>query len=153
MLSDDSYIIQSFLSEVGYCTSTLNLALNLLISYELTHERKERLKQQLLSNQTYNELANHSSTSRNHSSSSHNDEEQELNVIAHLHSLMQQIFYVEEEKITSWQVRVRIVELKHLVVGAPLGQLVYLVVEIGEKKFRTRDKQIDALDFDNDDEV
>jgi hypothetical protein len=66
---------------------------------------------------------------------------------------MQQIFFVEEEKITSWQVRVRIVELKHLVVGAPLGQLVYLVVEIGEKRFRTRDKQIDALDFDNDDEV
>lgn len=81
------------------------------------------------------------------------DGDEELNAVAHLHSLMQQIFYSDDEKITAWQVRVRIVELKHLVVGVPLGQLVYCVIDIGGKKFRTKEKQIDALNFDADDEV
>ena len=79
--------------------------------------------------------------------------EEELNVVAHLHALMQQMLYTNEEKITAWQVRVRIVELKHLVVGAPIGQLVYCLVEIDGNRFRTRPKQIDALNFEEDDEV
>ena len=63
------------------------------------------------------------------------------------------MLYTNEEKITAWQVRVRIVELKHLVVGAPIGQLVYCLVEIDGNRFRTRPKQIDALNFEEDDEV
>lgn len=159
---DDGGALQSFLSEVNYCPVTLSLALNLLISYELSYERKELLKRHLMSNQLFSELRSstrsNAAISRSNKSSlkmsqPKNEDEEEHNVVAHLHALMQQLFFEEEEKITSWQVRVRLVEFKHLIVGAPLGQLVYCIVEIGDKKFKTKEKQIDALNFEDDDQV
>lgn len=179
VFGDNGGALASFLSEINYCPATMSLALNLLISYELSYERKEHLKRHLMSNQALTDIRSRSGGSSSGSTRrrlserlgnrsmmmnrggsaggtqhvSKSDEEEELNVIAHLHALMQQLFYEEEEKITSWQVRVRLVDLKHLIVGAPLGQLVYCLVEIGDKRFRTKEKQIDALNFEDDDEV
>ena len=67
------------------------------------------------------------------------------------HNLISQLFYTEsDEKITSWQVKVRIIEIKHLV---GLNKAVYCIVKIGNQIFRTKEKSIENLDLSNEDEV
>lgn len=155
--------LDSFLAEINYSPMTLNLAFNLLLSFELPYEQKELLKQKLMASRyVYNDIGDiptrprripRSSKTVRTSADRLEDDDTEVNMATHLHALMQHVFFAEEEKITSWQVRVRIVDIKHLVVGTSLGQVVYCIIEIGDKHFRTRDKQVDALKFDDDDEV
>lgn len=127
--------IKKFIYEVSNCSSTLTLALNLVMSYELSFEQKAKFKQSIIRNNLFYDNYNN------------NNELGEIN----LHNLLNQIFYADlNEKITSWQVRVRIIELKHLI---GINETVYCVVEIGDQKFRTKEKHIDNLLFNDDDEV
>lgn len=127
-------MVKNFIYDVGFCTSTLNLALNLLVSYELSYEQKEEFKKTLIKFNPYD------------------DPYEELNEI-NLHNLIDQIFNpidLNEEKITSWQVRVRIIELKHI---AGINETVYCVIEIGDQKFRSKEKSLENLNYSNDDQV
>jgi hypothetical protein len=99
------------------------------MGYELSIEKRDRLKTFLLDNEYESEVLD------------------DLNT----HNFLGQLFYTEQdEKITSWQVKVRIIEIKHLI---GISESVYCIVEIGDQKFRTKEKSIDNLDFNNEDEV
>lgn len=105
------------------CTSTLTLALNLIMSYELSFDQKAKFKKTIIKS---NLLFDNSYGNSN-----------ELGEI-NLPNFLSQLFYTDlNEKITSWQVRVRIIELKHLV---GINENVYCIVEIGDKKFKTKRK-------------
>lgn len=131
-LTDES--VQSWLQDVSQCPSTLNLALNLVMSYELNNEQKDRFKKSIIKNNLSNSL----------------NESMYTNEI-YLPNLLSQIFYTQwSEKIYSWQIRVRILELK-LMLG--LEETVYCIVEIGDQKYRTKDKSISNLNYSDDDET
>lgn len=131
-LTDES--VRSWLQDVNQCASSLNLALSLIMSYELNNEQKERFKKSVIKNNLGNTL----------------NESMYTNEI-YLPNLLSQIFYTEwTEKIYSWQIRVRIIELK-LMLG--LEETVYCLVEIGDQKFRTKDKNISNMNYSDDDEI
>ena len=112
-------------------SATLSLALNLIMSYELSFEQKASFKKALVKN---NPLS---------SSYEWNDVKS--------HMLLNQLFYdTSLLRITSWQVRVVIHELRHL---AGSNETVYCLVEIGDQKFKTKEKHIDSLSFENDNQV
>jgi hypothetical protein len=68
------------------------------------------------------------------------------------HYILNQLFYSEydNEKITSWQIRIRLIEIKNLI---GINETVYCIIEIGDKKFKTKEKYIDNLQFYDDDMV
>ena len=49
-----------------------------------------------------------------------------------------------DETLTGWQVTVSIHEIKNLV---GVNESVYCVIEVGDKKFTTRERHIDKLQF------
>lgn len=63
-----------------------------------------------------------------------------------LSSYLSQLFVTDlyEKMISNWQVRLRILDLRHLF---GINETVYCVVQIGDKIFRTKDKNIEKLDF------
>jgi hypothetical protein len=122
--------IKNFFDEIGNSSLLLTLALNLIMSYELSFEQKAKFKKSLIKNNPYNFDLN------------------EVNPINFLSELFES---ESNEKITSWQVRVRIIELKHL---SGSNETVYCVVQIGDSRYRTKEKTFDNLLFsDEDDEV
>ncbi|RNA26904.1 otoferlin isoform X1, partial [Brachionus plicatilis] len=131
-LTDES--VRSWLQDVNQCPSSLNLALNLIMSYELNNEQKDRFKKSVIRNNL-----------------SHSPNETMYSNEIYLPNLLSQIFYTEwTEKIYSWQIRVRIIELK-LLHGQE--ETVYCMVQIGDQKFRTNDKSISNLHYTDDDET
>jgi hypothetical protein len=126
---DNNEDFEQDLIDLAYCPRTIKFALNLLIGYELSAEKKSLLKRLLLEKSLENEALDDVNT----------------------HNLLAQLFYTEQdERIASWQVKIRIVEIKHLV---GINENVYCVVEIGDQRFKTKERSIDNLDFNNEDEV
>ena len=103
------------------------------MNFELSYEQKEKFKKALTRNNSFDYF-----------------ESNDLNDF-NRYNLLNQFFRFEQfnEKITSWQVRVKIIELKNLV---GTNETVYCEVEIGDYKFRTREKSIDYLNFSNEED-
>ena len=124
--------VRTLVHEVSSSSSTLSLALNLIMSYELSYEQKASFKKSLIKNNPFY----------------FNYESNEIKT----HILINQLFYdIHYLRITSWQVRVILHELKHLTSSG--NEVVYCVVDIGGHKFKSKETQIDNLNFENDKQV
>jgi hypothetical protein len=132
--TDDKNVIKNFFQTIG-TNSTLKLALNLLMSYELSYEEKLKFKKSLMKNNP-------------------NDENiYDFNDVCS-HSMFNQIFNwnnLRKEKITNWQVRLRLIEIRHL--SGLLNEKLYCLIQIGDKFFRTAERNIQNLNFENEDQV
>ncbi|CAF0895015.1 unnamed protein product, partial [Brachionus calyciflorus] len=127
-LNDET--VFKWLKQVCKCSSTLNLALILIMSFELNNDQKAKFRKSIIRN----------NFSLNPIESTYTNE-------IFLPNLLSQIFYTDlNEKIHSWQVRVRIIELK-LLLG--VEGTIYCIVDIGDQKFRTKDKSINNLQFED----
>jgi hypothetical protein len=52
--------------------------------------------------------------------------------------------HLDEEK-NDWQVRLRLIKLKHI---PGVNNMVYCIIQIGDRKFRTKTKSLNDLNFD-----
>jgi hypothetical protein len=131
---DDKNVIGNFFQSIGN-NSTLNLSLNLLMSYELNFEQKLKFRKSLMKNNP------------------DDDAICDLNDVCS-HTMFNQIFnsnILRKEKITSWQVRMRLIEIRHL--SGLLNEKLYCIIQIGDKFFRTSERNIQNLNFENEDQV
>ena len=141
------------MTEVGICPISLSLALNLIMSYELAYEQKGKYRQDTRKSLNEHEIIKKIFITKGILKKllvKNNPYENQFNE-TNSHSFLDQIFYTNPnaDKITSWQIRVKIIELRHLV-GS--NETVYCLVEIADQKFRTKEKRIDDLHF-KDDEI
>ena len=125
-------LLTKFLNTVSSSYSTLTLALKLIMSYELSLEQKLVFKEFLVNNNLF--YFNH--------------DWNEVKTHMFLNQIFNDAYYM---KITSWQVRVCIHELKHLIGSG--NEMIYCILKIGEKEFKTKEMHIDKLKFDFHDQI
>lgn len=154
----DKDIFDRFKSSIGNSRTLLKLAINILMTYELSYEYQELIRKYLNKNNlvlTLNELCN-----INEFHSSHNN-------------LMNQFFKIDhsDENSLSWQIRIRIIEIKSeklkfldnsliivyiaLIFSTDLigfNENVQIQIQIGESFFKTKSRHIDKLQFNNGDD-
>ncbi len=112
-------------------SSTLSLSLNLILSFELDSEQKALFKKFLIKNNPFGFKSDWNEVKT--------------------HIFLNQIFYdTHYLKITSWQVRVVLHEVKHL---AGSNETVYCIVEIADQKFKSKEKLIDNFKFENENQI
>lgn len=108
------------------------------MTYEMSFELQKSIKNQLNKNNYVFKMLK-DAYDLNEFQNSHNN-------------LMNQFFKTENiynEESISWQIRVRIIEIKNLT-GS--NQNVFCVIQIGDNIFRTKQRHIDKLQFNNGDD-
>ena len=126
---DEDELVRKFIFEVGRTPSLLTLALNFVFKYELDEIIKVNINKLLIK---HNPFSNY-----------------DFNFHESAHNLLNQYFSMEtEEMLTNWQITVTLLEIKNLI---GVNEKVFCLVEIGDKKFYTREKHIDRLQFNEED--
>jgi len=127
----DDELVKTFILEVSSSSSTLSLALNLIMSFELSIEQKSSFKKYIIKNNPFD--------------FNYNWNEVKTRIF------LSQLFYdTHYLKVTSWQVRVVLHEIKHLT-GS--NETVYCIVEIANQKFKSKEKLIDNFKFENENQI
>lgn len=126
---DEDELVRKFIFEVGRTPSLLTLALNFVMKYELDEKIKHNINRLLIKHNPFSYY--------------------DFNFHENSHNLLNQYFSMEmEEVLTNWQVTVTLLEIKNLI---GVNEKVFCAVEIGDKKFYTKEKHIDKLRFGEDD--
>jgi len=126
MSIDEEELVRKFIFEVGRTPVLLTLALSFVMKYELNEKLKANIYKLLAKN---NPFSYWDFNSNDNSLSNFN-----------------QYFHLctGDENITSWKVTVSIHEIKNLV---GVNERVYCVIDVGDRKFTTRERHIDRLVF------
>lgn len=126
---DEEELVRKFIFEVGRTPILLTLALSFVMKYELSEKQKATINRLLIKKNPFSCW--------------------DFNLSDNVHNLVKQYFKLEvDELLTSWQVTLNILEIKNLI---GVNEKVYCVVEIGDKKFTTKERHIDKMQFGEDD--
>lgn len=129
MKIDEEELVKKFIFEIGRSPTLLTVALNFIMKYEFDEKQKININKLLIKLNPFSYW--------------------DFNLTDNSQFLLNQYFNLEiDEVITSWQITVNLLEIKNLI---GVNEIVFCVVEIGDKKFTTKEKHIDKLRFDEDD--